>query len=828
MIFNFRKRSSKKEFDQNTNISFTNSTLHNDKKINEWTLHNQKCAIDKISKRIDETGFATENLITIINDIAKNIEMQMESINKVMNEVVNYSALSEEVFANISSTEQIAEETLKVAEKGSSVVDESIKSMNDIKGAFDHVKDLVQSLQTQSSQITNMLDIIKNIARQTNLLALNAAIEAARAGEHGKGFAVVADEVRKLAQTSDKSVDKIALVIEEINENINKTMNAIEGSEEKVNIGVEISNNTIETFNQIIESVKLSTSATQEINVAVSEQVNHLEDIIQSTNEMQEISKKVLSLIELASLDTKHTHSAIEILLETSNHLNSITNNLLSKFNNINKNKYTLKTVIRTNLDSLDPMMLFDAESSRLFINIHAGLLIQGHSTDVLPGVAKSWYVEEDHVTWVFNLRKGAKFHNGREIIADDVKYSLERLLSPKLNSPNHWFLMPIDGAEEYHKGLTKDVKGIKVLDKYRLSITLKEPYSGFLLNLAQTASSILAKEDVEKNIFTGCGPYKIEVIDDEKYILNAFDDYFGGTPYISKIELIHNDESPMDSFIDGKYDFLIFSNNDSISNVQGTKYEDNIKTQNVLTTYYGCFNLNSNSLFTKDKEIRQAINYAINKKRIINDIIDGLAEESRGVFPPAIINDETLEGYPYNPNKARNILKRKGLINEKFVILCRENNSGIKNNNDKIVDYIIEDLKAIGIDSTIIYVHPKEYMKPENIAKCDMFIMGWVADTGDPDNYLEPLFNPDIYTNFGKYVNHEISNMMSEAKKIVNPEKRTQIYKKIQKIIVDDAPWLFLYHPQMALVHKENIVNVKLTSLGKIKFEDIIIKSEN
>ncbi|WDC84348.1 ABC transporter substrate-binding protein [Caloramator sp. mosi_1] len=124
--------------------------------------------------------------------------------------------------------------------------------------------------------------------------------------------------------------------------------------------------------------------------------------------------------------------------------------------------------------------MAFDQQSAKIFINVHAGLLLPGLGVDIYPGVAKSWYVEEDNLTWIFNLKKGIKFHNGREVTAQDVKYSFERLLSPKLNSPNSWFLFDIEGAAEYNAGKVREVSGIKVLDRYCISLKLKSHIQDF------------------------------------------------------------------------------------------------------------------------------------------------------------------------------------------------------------------------------------------------------------------------------------------------------------------------------------------------------------
>lgn len=821
----------KKEKVQNDNradleaVITQNGTSINNSNDNITLLkNNQEHIVDRISKRIEETGYAVEELIETIGNISGYVEIQMNSIDKVAEEINNYSALAEEVYANTAHSKEKADETLNIAKKGNEAADNSIRAMNEIEKSVDYIKEVVNNLNVKSEQINEMLKVIKDIAEQTNLLSLNASIEAARAGDAGRGFAVVAAEVKKLSQRSAESAERISKTISEINDSIKLTMDAMGESSNKVKEGVEIANNTMKVFNNIIEAVGTTTEVTEEINRAITEQTDSLEKIIESTEDMNKVSRKVMTKVESASMNTQYTKTSIESLFETSKNLKSVTSELLKTVISFGDCNYVLKIYLGGKPESLDPVITFDALSDKVLINVHAGLLIQGNSTDVMPGVAKSWYVEEDNVTWVFCLRKGTKFHNGREVTAEDVKYSLERVLSPKLNSANAWFLSLVEGSKEYQNGINREVNGIKVIDKYRISIKLSQPYSGFVLNLAQKCCFIMAREDVEKGIYTGCGPYKISSMDDNKLILTAFKDYFGGCPYIENIEITCSRENAVEEFINGKYDFVTIDSKDAYEKIKNSEFANKIKMRSVMSTTYGGFNLKSNSIFARDVEIRQAINYAVNKDKIIKELMGGIVVESKGPFPPSIIDNSYLKGFSYNPQKAREILKKKGItrINEKLVFLARE--GAVPSNYDRLIEYISKDLKEIGIECEVVKVPPKDYTKPEIMAKCDVFMYGWVADTGDPDNYLEPLFVPGNLTNFTGYENEKMLELMKRAREIVNPEKRIEIYKEIQNIIIEDTPWIFLYHPEQGFIARDGVLGVKLSSLGKIKYDEIII----
>lgn len=826
-MFNWRKGKNVKDA-FNDQVTLVNEELSENSDNNiELLKNNQERIVDKLSRKIEETGFAVEGLIDTISSIAKNVEIQMESVDKVAGEIGNYSALAEEVFANIAHSKETSIETLKIADDGNEAANNSINAMNEIQKSVEYVKEVVNTLSVKSLHINEMLKIIKDIADQTNLLSLNASIEAARAGDAGRGFAVVAAEVKKLAQRSAESAEKISITIHEINESINQTTKAMDTSGVKVKEGVSIANNTKEVFRSIIDAVNTSTDVTEEINRAISTQMESLEIIVESTDDMNNTSQRVMSMVESASMNTQYTKNSIESLFDKSKDLKTVTNDLLGKIDAATKNEYILKTYLGGIPDSFDPIMTFDSQSDRLLSNIHSGLLILGLSNDIMPGIAKSWYVEDDNVTWVFNLRKGAKFHNGNEVSSEDVKYSLERLLSPKFNSPNAWFLALVYGADEFKNGKTSEVKGIKVLDRYRISIKLSEPYSGFILNLAQKCCVILNKADAEREVFTGCGPYIVGDIGEDKYTLTAFKDYFGGCPYVDKIEITHKDETPMENFISGKYDFVSVEGRSSIDKIKNSQYSDRIILRSIMSTSYAGFNLKSNSIFAKDSAIRRAINYAINKERIINDLMGGYVVESKGPFPPSIIDNSYLEGFKHNPQKAKEIIRSKypSGIKEKLVFLARESKTSTLN--DKVTAYMIEDLKAIGIECEVAKVPSDKYSIPDNLDKCDVFMQGWIADTGDPDNYLEPLFNPDNYTNFTGYNNPEVLNLMNKARGIINPEKRIEMYKNIQGIIVEDCPWIFLYHQQSGVVSRNGVLGANLNSLGRIRYDEIMIEKQ-
>jgi len=787
--------------------------------------HNQNCIIGKMGNSIEETGFAVENLIGITDRIAAKVEEQMQTINHVVNEISNYSALAEEVYASTEESRSISEETATTAQEGSGAVNDSLQAMDEIKDSVEEAKDVVNILASKASNINSMLNVIKDIANNTNLLALNASIEAARAGEEGRGFAVVAREVKKLSDRSLESVEDITKVIEEINISVDRTYRAMTNIMERVDTGNRIAHNTMDVFNRIIEAVSNNTNVSKEIAEAIRKQTESLENITRQAIHMSNTFNDLASMVETVSLNTQYTKNSLYFMSQVSEDLVSLNNKLLQAVEDRGKEETILRTCLPYDFKEYDPILLNDAVGTHILVNVHSGLLTTGASGEIRPGLAKSWYLKEDNLTWVFNLRKGAKFHNGKEITAEDVKFSLERLLNPKYNSPTKWAMEWVEGADDYSKGLSRDLRGISILDRYCISIKLSKPCSGFLLNLGQFFCGIVDKEGIERGEIIGCGPYKIENADSEECILSAFPYYFGGTPYVDKIIVKFAPEDPADELKQGNLDFILVDDKDTMEKAKSGE-NINCSTRNIAATYYVGFNLNSSSPLINNKEARRAMNIAINKKRIIEELLGEMAVESQGPIPPGMLDNRMTKGYAYDAEKAKEILDKLGFIgsDRKLKILAREeNDTSIYN---RIGDYIIEDLKRIGIQCTIERVPHLKYLERQNLDKCDLFISRWVADVYDPDNFLEPLFNPESYNDFTLYNNNWVTEKIKEGKTMINPVKRMELYSNIEKAIVDDAPWIFLYHPRIGAAYRKGLLGVRLGPMGHIRYEDIIIDS--
>lgn len=778
---------------------------------------NEENLLHNLDVRIKDSQNQTENLISIIEAISKRVEEQVKYINHVVDEITNYSAMAEELAASSDTSYQTAKDTLDVIEEGSKAVHNTLEAMEEIKKSITSVMNEITELKSAAAQIDSILGIIKGIADQTNLLSLNAAIEAARAGEAGLGFAVVAKEVKVLADRSAKSADDISKIIENINLNVTKTVAAIEKSNEKIIEGSQIAEKSNTSFNKIQSSINQLIASMKEINSSINEQSSGLEAILMSTDNMTKISEKAMSMVESALMNTQFTKAALTALGQVALLLDGMTKELIKETADVEKEPINLTFYFGGSLPSLDPAINNSIEDVRFLSNIHAGLLTTSESGDVLPALAKNWYVEDDNLTWVFNIRNNATFHNGKKIYAKHIKYSLERVLSPKLNSPNTWFIDYIEGAKEFMEGKAQEVKGIKVLGDYSLSIKLSFPFSGFLLFLSQPCFAVMDPEEVERGRFIGCGAYMIEEVNEQGYKLKAFDNYFGGKPYCDYINVVKKDDNPLESFKNKKYDFFIVSNKKELEEIKETPYYNRLKSYELLGTIFIGFKIkNTDSPFTK-KAVRKAFNYAINKKRIIDELTGGLGSIAKCVVPSGLIPTDHVRGYEYNPEKAKEILRKEKVnLSRPVNILC-----GPKTH--PVLKFIEEDLKALGLTCKYTNVSNEEYRSTKLQKGYDIFFYGWYADAMEPSSFIEPLFVTGSTSNLCGYENDYLDKLLKLAKETTNPMRRLEYYKEIQQILSEDVPCIPLYHPHNGIITGEDVLNVNLSNIAMIKFDNII-----
>jgi ABC-type transport system substrate-binding protein len=473
---------------------------------------------------------------------------------------------------------------------------------------------------------------------------------------------------------------------------------------------------------------------------------------------------------------------------------------------------------------TLDPAIGYDWVNWSIIKSLFARLMDYKPGTaELTPSLADSYEISKDGLTYTFKLHKGVKFHNGREVVAQDVKYSIERTTNPKTESPGAGFYDSIAGMDAFKKGKAKDVKGIAVVDPATIKFTLTRPDATFLHVLALNFSSVVPKEAVDKagkdfgKKVVGSGAFMLADWKlGQELVLKRNPDYFiPGVPKLDQITFQVGLE-PMTAILKlekGEADFA----GDGIPPAKflqirnDPKYKDLIIEGGQLQTGYVTLNVQMKPL---DKvEVRQAINMAIDKSRIVK-IINNRAVPANQPLPPTMPGyDKEFKGYPFDPEKAKELLKQAGLEKGFETTLYVYN----VDPNPRIAQAIQEDLSKVGIKVKLKNLAQANVIaaggKPKTAPMVWSGGMAWIADFPDPSNFYGPILGCAGATNGGWnwswYCNKELDERATKADSMSDPAKaaeRAQLWKTIFTDIMKDAPWVPIFNEQRFTIRSKRV----------------------
>lgn len=490
----------------------------------------------------------------------------------------------------------------------------------------------------------------------------------------------------------------------------------------------------------------------------------------------------------------------------------------------------------KDDVSTLDPAIGYDWQNWSMIKSLFGRLLdYEPGTTELKPDLAESYEISEDGLTYTFKLRPGIKFHNGRTVTAEDVKYSYERMLNPKTKSPGQGFYTSIKGFQEFVDGKTQEVSGIKVIDPSTVKIELTKPEASFLHLVAINFSGIVPKEEVEKygedfgKNPVGTGPYKLAKWDlGKQVVLERNPDYYVScVPKLDRITfevgqeptvaLLRLERGEVDAVGDGipPSRFVDFINN--------PKNKDLFERGTQMQTGYIAINTKIKPF--DNVKVRQALNMAINKQRIVQ-IINGRAEVANQVLPPIMPGyDPNYKGYEYNPQKAKALLAEAGFPNGFSTQLFANNTDP----NPRIAQSIQQDLASVGIQaelktqaqSTVIAAGGQEQGAPLIWSGG----MAWIADFPDPSNFYWPILScasiaPGTW-NWAWYCNESLDKMAKQADAMVKPvqaEERAAMYRKVFAKVMEDAAWVPVFNEQRVNVRSNKLAGAEKLWLDPVR----------
>lgn len=449
---------------------------------------------------------------------------------------------------------------------------------------------------------------------------------------------------------------------------------------------------------------------------------------------------------------------------------------------------------------SLDPQVATAANDSRILVNIFDGLVRNGEGKlDIEPALATRWEISPDGLTYRFHLREGVSFQDGTPFNAAAVKFTFDRMLDDK----NPWHNTGPFPLSFFFSS----INSIDTPDENTVVFTLKEPFSPFLSNLATPTGLIVSPEAVKKygkdagRHPVGTGAFRFaEWKANQRVVLTANDAYWDGKPAVKNVVFrpITDGNTRVAEMLSGGIDAMVEVPPDTVKLF--AQKSNRFRLYQTTGPHVWYVMLNTQVPPFNDVRVRQAVNYAVNKQSLADNILQGSADVADGPIPRAFnwAANKDVAPYPYDPAKARALLKAAGAEGASLTFYVTEGGSGML---DPIpmATAIQADLKAVGLKVTIQTYEWNTYLSKVNAGldnHTQMAEMAWM--TNDPDTLPFLTLRTDAWPkkggfNSGYYSNPQVDILLQKARLTTDTAARAALYREVQQRVHDDAPWIFV-----------------------------------
>ncbi|MDX2478844.1 MAG: peptide-binding protein [Desulfuromusa sp.] len=450
---------------------------------------------------------------------------------------------------------------------------------------------------------------------------------------------------------------------------------------------------------------------------------------------------------------------------------------------------------------TLLPVLASDSASSSINGLIYNGLIRYDKNLQIEGELAESWEISEDNLTITFHLRKGVTWHDGAPFTAADVKFNYQLYIDPQT---------PTAYAESF-----KQVTGVETPDPYTFIVHYEKPYAPALISWATSIhpKHLLDGEDITKSRLArqpvGTGPYRfVEWLGGEKIVLESNPDYFEGQPYIKRVvyRIIPDISTQFLELQTGSLDYM------GLSPLQFSRQTDTPAFRRLYNKYrylnfgYTYLGYNLKRPMFQDKRVRQALTYAINKQELIDGVLLGYGTVATGPYKPDTwVYNADVPKYPYNPDKARQLLAEagwqdtdgNGILDKdgkelSFTIVTNQGND-LRSKTGEIIQ---RRFKAVGVAVKLRIIEwatfLKEFINPGNF---DATILGWTGGP-EPDQYniWHSSKTGPRELNFIGFKNTEVDSLLEGGRRVFDLQQRKVYYDRFQEILAEEQPYTFLY----------------------------------
>ncbi len=716
----------------------------------------------------------------------------------------------------------------------------------------DEIRDLSARTSVSTEEIRTLIqNVQKGVGRASDQMTVGADRVADGVGLTARA-AQVLDKILELTDRSTNSISEIARATEEQARGSAAATSAIEEVTKMVQQTAAATQQQSQTSSKIGEQATLVRDYSKHLKRAMGEQesgsraisrameniMGLVQNVLESTSVLAAESSaivKSMAVIKQGSEDSSFGVSDLTQMAGTLHHESTLLKQELGRFTLpalTRGGKLTTATVLWQPLN-IDPA--YASASALVYIvkSVHATLARYGEGAELIPDLAERWEVLEQGRVYRFHLRRGVHFHNGRTFEARDVYESFLRVLLPETRSGGAGLLRNVRGAGEVIAGRTRMLSGVVIRDANTIDVHLNEPLAFFLSILTTPELSIVPSEETRDGQkfslrTVGAGPFKVEEAEEGRQVRLVRNEqyYVSDQPHLDEVTVrldLRSFREMSDAFFRGELDVAHGIPPNIVSEIRDDpRYAAYLLTTTQLHTSYVGFD---SSLPPFDRvEVRQALNYAIDRPRINQQIYLGQSAVAQSLLPPGLLGyDENLRGIEHDPGRARNLMRQAGLESG-FAIEYRTWDTD-EFNNSGLVPLMVEDLAAIGIRVNVTRHSATEASRPrESRGHGLLYCANWYADFPDPDNFFHTFFHSDSTSIPGLYFRSQgVDSQIQEARRSNDVERRAEIYRALSEMVIREAPIVPLFHERLFVLHKPEVRGVRISLVPPpVRYQDL------
>ncbi len=490
------------------------------------------------------------------------------------------------------------------------------------------------------------------------------------------------------------------------------------------------------------------------------------------------------------------------------------------------------------NLYNIDPLTLDPAVSGEMtshgyVVQLFSGLVRLDDNMEPAPDIAQRWEVSGDGRTYTFYLREDVRFHDGREVKAEDFKYSWQRASDPDTGSLTAaTYLDDIIGVREVLAGESKEISGVRVINDYTLQVTIDAPRAYFLSKLTYPTTFVVDRANVESGREwwrepNGTGPFKLKQWDENTLlVLEKNELYYGERAKVDSVVFHLWAGVPMNLYETGEIDVTSVYINyiDKVTDKSGSFYQDLRIAPELSFSYIG---FNHSQPPFDDVNIRRAFSQAIDKDKLVSLVFRGMVQRADGILPlgrPGF--NKALSGLDYDIDKAKELIaasKYGAVSNLPPITITTAGWGGLIS---QTLEAIIHEWRQnLGVEVTVRQLEPQRFLYHLRQEKDEMFYMGWIADYPHPQDFLDVLFHSGAVNNHGEYSNPEIDALLEMAGVEQDSNLSLILYQQAEQMLVEDAACLPLWFGKNYVLIKPYIKGYNLNPLDLVMLNNVSVE---